>query len=227
MQSLTLFGLSSCSEYIKFHCILKAIVDLYPNSLVLKNNNVIKVNRTFCTISSLHATDISISSYDSLVILLKHHFKNGRIETAPLVLFMSGSASQVGKSSVCLALLATLQNYGYPSNDLAYIKPATQCEKSTLVSEYCQQQGISAIGVGPIVYYPGFTREFLTAEASPEPYLEKVTTALIKLSKNKRIVLVDGVGYPAVGSIVGLSNATIAKAIGARVVSFRPCCLHH
>ena len=40
----------------------------------------------------------------------------------------------------------------------------------------------------------------------------------MNLSVGKRIVIVDGVGYPSVGSICNLSNADIALALKAPVL---------
>ena len=45
--------------------------------------------------------------------------------------------------------------------DLAYIKPATQCEAPQLVTKWCDAMGVANRGLGPVVFYKGFTREFL------------------------------------------------------------------
>jgi dethiobiotin synthetase len=42
--------------------------------------------------------------------------------------------------------------------------------------------------------------------------------AVQSLRVGRRIVVVDGVGYPAVGSICGVSNADIARKLGAPVM---------
>jgi hypothetical protein len=57
-----------------------------------------------------------------------------------------------------------MQDFHYHPRDLAYIKPATQCEASTLVAQYCAHHGIDAVPIGPLVYYKGFTRSFLLGE---------------------------------------------------------------
>ena len=79
----------------------------------------------------------------------------------PILLFISGDRSQVGKSSVCLGLLGALLEKGYAPGELAYIKPATQCESPQLVTKFCDAKGIAQQGVGPVVFYSGFTREYL------------------------------------------------------------------
>jgi hypothetical protein len=130
-------------------------------------------------------------------------------------IFIAGDRSQVGKSSVCLGILGTLLRLNYPASSLAYIKPATQCEQAQLVSEYCKEKGIDACPVGPIVYYRGFTRAYLNNETeSSESLLQKVTLEVDKIAKDKSVVVIDGVGYPAVGSITNTDNAKVARASG-------------
>ena len=58
---------------------------------------------------------------------------------------------------------ALLKTDKYAPSDLAYIKPATQCEAIQLVEEFCKHRGITSC-VPPIVYYKGFTRSFLKGE---------------------------------------------------------------
>lgn len=133
-------------------------------------------------------------------------------------IFVAGDKSQVGKSSICMGLLGALLKSGkYAPSDLAYIKPATQCEAVQLVEEFCKHKGITAcVPVGPIVYYKGFTRSFLkgeTGETSAD-LLQKASEAVDTLAAGKKVVIIDGVGYPAVGSITGTDNASVARASG-------------
>ena len=140
-------------------------------------------------------------------------------EGPPLRLFVSGDRAQVGKSTVCLGLVGALLRSGYAASDVAYIKPATQCEKPQLVTKFCRQQGITCCDVGPILFYKGFTREFLKGETETSmELLEKAKMKVEEGGRGKKIVVVDGVGYPAVGSICGVSNADIANKLEAPVV---------
>ncbi|RLN53872.1 hypothetical protein BBJ28_00008002 [Nothophytophthora sp. Chile5] len=140
-------------------------------------------------------------------------------EGAPLRMFVSGDRAQVGKSTVCLGLVGSLLRSGYAASDIAYIKPATQCEKPQLVAKYCRQQGISCCDVGPILFYKGFTREFLKGSTeSSAQLLARAKAKVDEVGRGKKVVVVDGVGYPAVGSICGVSNASVAKAVQAPVV---------
>jgi dethiobiotin synthetase len=135
-------------------------------------------------------------------------------------LFVSGDRSSVGKSSSCLAILHNLVNvYHYQPQDIAYIKPVTQCEAEQPVSKFCEETGIEHIGIGPVVFYKGFTRAFLANETEDSQTLvQRAVAAVRELKARKKFVLVDGVGYPAVGSICGISNAHVASVLQAPVL---------
>lgn len=141
------------------------------------------------------------------------------------MLFVSGDKSQVGKSSVCLGLVAWLhERGGYAASELAYMKPATQCESEQPVTRYCKDKGIDA-PAGPVTYVSGFTRAFLAGETkSSEEMLDDIREAVGRLrdEPGRRLCVIDGVGYPSVGSIVGMSNAAVANAIGAPVILVCP-----
>lgn len=132
-----------------------------------------------------------------------------------LRIFIAGDRSSVGKSSICLGIMGSLLAKGYLPDTLAYIKPATQSESTQLIQLYCDKHGILCVPIGPLVYYRGFTRAFLAGEAgSTQEWLDHCATAVDRVARGKRIVLVDGVGFPAVGSICGTSNAAVAMACG-------------
>jgi dethiobiotin synthetase len=136
-----------------------------------------------------------------------------------LQLFIAGDRSSVGKSTFSMFFLAALLDMGFPASSLAYIKPVTQCEEEQPVSIFCQANGIACCGVGPIVFYKGFTRAFLSDQtASAAEYLNDAARAVNEISVGKKVVIVDGVGYPSVGSICGLSNADVAKKLDAPVL---------
>eukprot|EP00948_MAST-09A_sp_MAST-9A-sp1_P002414 g2414.t1 len=138
----------------------------------------------------------------------------------PTLLFISGAHSQVGKSTFCVTLLSSLLTAGiFKPTEMAYIKPATQCEATQLVAKFCAEKNIAAEPIGPVVFYKGFTRAFLDGTTdSSKDMLQNCRAAIQNLGKNKKFVLIDGVGYPAVGSIVGVSNAHVAKTVNAPVL---------
>ncbi|CAK8986431.1 unnamed protein product [Durusdinium trenchii] len=135
--------------------------------------------------------------------------------------FVAGAVTHVGKTSVCLGLLAALRNSGLKASELGYIKPATQCEAPDLLSKWCASEGIEHVAGenAPLVFYSGFTRSFLAGEqGTSAEWLQKIQQKVAAMSEGRRVLIIDGVGFPSVGSIVGVDNADVAKAAKAPVL---------
>lgn len=136
-----------------------------------------------------------------------------------LRVLVAGDKSHCGKSTISLGLLASLLELGFKPSEVAYIKPATQCVAPTLTAKYCESMGIAYVHIGPVVFYRGFTRAFLDGEhGTSEDLVRQCVSAVERISQGKRVVVIDGVGYPSVGSIVGCSSADIALACHACVL---------
>jgi len=144
---------------------------------------------------------------------------------------VAGDKSHSGKSTISLGLLSALLEAGFLPSELAYIKPATQCVSSTLTARYCEAKGIKYEHIGPLVFFRGCTRSKLdemdehgdSKGASGVTDVggsltEQCAAAVERISKGKRLVIIDGVGYPSVGSIVGCSSADIAVACRSPVL---------
>eukprot|EP00475_Leptophrys_vorax_P005200 TRINITY_DN13142_c0_g1_i1.p1 TRINITY_DN13142_c0_g1~~TRINITY_DN13142_c0_g1_i1.p1 ORF type:complete len:281 (-),score=97.71 TRINITY_DN13142_c0_g1_i1:16-858(-) len=134
-------------------------------------------------------------------------------------LLIAGDKAGAGKSTICLAILHTLvTNNIFTAADLAYIKPSTQCEDITLVSKYCESMGIAHRGIGPVRYYKGFTYEVIDKKVDSAELLQSAVDACKEIAQGKKFVIVDGVGYPSVGSCCGVSNGHIAAALNIPVL---------
>lgn len=134
-------------------------------------------------------------------------------------LYIAGSISGAGKSSICAALLAKLLRDGYPAETLAYIKPVTQCLEPQMVAGFCQAKAIEAMPIGPVILSKPLLKQCYQEDNSlAKSLLSKAAFAIKKISHEKLYCLVDGVGYPGVGSIAGVSNGEVAKAINASVI---------
>ncbi|CAK8987085.1 unnamed protein product [Durusdinium trenchii] len=71
----------------------------------------------------------------------------------------------------------------------------------------------------PLVFYSGFTRSFLAGEqGTSAEWLQKIQQKVAAMSEGRRVLIIDGVGFPSVGSIVGVDNADVAKAAKAPVL---------
>jgi len=131
---------------------------------------------------------------------------------------VAGDVSGVGKSTVALGLLGVLTKV-YPLEKLGYIKPVTQCQSAQPVVRWCKTTGVSGCGVGPVVFKHGYTYEVIDGkDGTDSARLAKVVSACEKIGEGKEVVVVDGVGFAAVGSVAGVSNAQVANALGAPTV---------
>lgn len=134
-------------------------------------------------------------------------------------LYIMGANSGVGKSTVCLGILAQLLAYGYLPEQLAYIKPITQCVKKQAVAEFCANNRISFIDIGSLVFKKGFTRDFIDGlTPSSNELLTTLLQTILTIGAGKAVVLIDGIGSPSVGSVVGVSNMDIANLLPCRII---------
>jgi len=136
----------------------------------------------------------------------------------PKFICVAGDVSGIGKSTIALGLLGVLAKT-YPLEKLAYIKPATQCVSAQPVVRWCSANDVACIGVGPVVFKHGYTYDVLDGrDGSEADRLSKIVSACHKIGEGKDVVVVDGVGFAAVGSVAGVSNAQVAAALGAPTI---------
>lgn len=130
-----------------------------------------------------------------------------------------GASSGVGKTTLCEGLLSQLMSDGYQPEQLAYIKPVTQCIEKQPITVFCEKVNISHQSIGSLVFTKGFTKHFIDGlTKSSESLLEDVLEEISQLSENKDIVIVDGIGAPNTGCVVGVSNVDIALSLEAPVL---------
>ena len=130
-----------------------------------------------------------------------------------------GSASGVGKTTLCEGLLAQLLLNGYRPNQLAYIKPMTQCTDKQEVTDFCEREQIAHRSIGSLVFKKGFSKDFIDGlTKSSVMLLEDILAEIAQISENKDIVIVDGIGGPSTGSVIGVSNVDIALSLDSPVL---------
>jgi dethiobiotin synthetase len=134
-------------------------------------------------------------------------------------IYVMGSESGVGKSTVCMGMLAQLLESGLAPEKLAYIKPVTQCVVKQTVALFCEQTKIPCLDIGSLVFRKGFSRDFIDGLTKPSYELKAdVMASILGIGKGKEVVIIDGVGDPSVGSVVGVSNVDVALALSCHVV---------
>jgi BioD-like phosphotransacetylase family protein len=71
--------------------------------------------------------------------------------------------------------------------------------------------------MSPIAVEPDFTRKYLES-ANNEVLVRKIQKAFDRVAWEKDFVLCEGSGHAGVGSVFDLSNAQVAKVLGAKVI---------
>ena len=139
-------------------------------------------------------------------------------------IFIAATMQNDGKTTVSLGLLAALKKR-FPR--IGFIKPIGQRylieqgykvdEDSVLIEEVfgirCNIKDMS-----PVAIERGFTERFIEKGGSEEEYARQITEAYEHVANDNDLVIIEGTGHAGVGSVFNLSNASVAKLLGAVVL---------
>lgn len=142
--------------------------------------------------------------------------------TTPRV-FIAATRQNDGKTTTSLGLLAALQKH-YPR--VGYIKPVGQrlveiaeqkIDEDTVLMDQVYKLNCPLVEMSPIPIEPDFTRRYLEA-SNYDTLVRKIQKAFDRVAWEKDFVLCEGSGHAGVGSVFDLSNARVAKLLGAKVI---------
>ena len=142
--------------------------------------------------------------------------------TTPRV-FIAATRQNDGKTTASLGLIAALQQF-FPR--VGYIKPVGQrfveieeqkIDEDTILMDAVYRLNTPLVSMSPIAVEPDFTRKYLLA-ANNEALIKRIQQAFDRVSWEKDFVLCEGSGHAGVGSVFDLSNARVAKLLGAKVI---------
>jgi len=142
--------------------------------------------------------------------------------TTPRV-FIAATRQNEGKTTASLGLIAALQEH-FPR--IGYIKPVGQrfveieeqkIDEDIVLMDAVYQLNCPLVDMSPIAVEPAFTRKYLT-HANNEALVKRIVTAFDRVAWEKDFVLCEGSGHAGVGSVFDLSNAQVAKILGAKVI---------
>lgn len=137
--------------------------------------------------------------------------------------FIAATRQNDGKTTTSLGLLAALQKH-YPR--VGYIKPVGQrfveiaeqkIDEDTVLMDQVYNLNCPLVDMSPIAVEPDFTRRYLEA-ANYDALVRKIHKAFDRVAWEKDFVLCEGSGHAGVGSVFDLSNARVAKILGAKVI---------
>jgi len=146
-------------------------------------------------------------------------------------IFVAATRQHVGKTTTSLALLAGLKKR---YDKLGFLKPVGQqhvevkseslnkmirVDKDVcLVREHFRLDHIDYEHMSPVIIPKGYTKKYVDGEISSQQQMQDVLKSMENISSRSDVVLCEGTGHCAVGSIVGLNNAQVASVIGADMV---------
>ena len=86
----------------------------------------------------------------------------------------------------------------------------------SLMKEQFHLDHIDYTDMSPVIIPSGYTKKYLDGEISFETQQQAIEDSFRKVQDASDIVLVEGTGHCAVGSIVNVNNAKVASMLGAR-----------
>jgi len=138
-------------------------------------------------------------------------------------LFVAATRQNDGKSTVSLGLLQILKK---SFSRLGFMKPVGQHyveregyridEDVALMRDVCQMKE-SLVDMNPVVVGKGFTEEYIL-KGEKDIYIKRIQAAFERISREKDLMLIEGTGHAGVGAVFDLSNASVAKLLGAKVI---------
>jgi BioD-like phosphotransacetylase family protein len=140
-------------------------------------------------------------------------------------LFIAATSQNDGKTSCSIGLLKGL---GRKASSVGFMKPVGQRyvtvgeaqvdEDAVLIQRILGIEG-SLKAMNPVAVPQYFTREYLdNPEAIHPGLIRDIEEAYSDVSAGRDLVVIEGTGHAGVGSVFDLSNAHVARLLGAKVV---------
>jgi dethiobiotin synthetase len=138
-------------------------------------------------------------------------------------IYVAATHQHVGKTTTCLAIISGLKKR-FPTS-IGYLKPVgqqhvpvyseslgkeIQVDKDVLlIREHFKLQHLDYRYMSPVLIPKGYTKDYIDGKISHDMQLQAIVSAVNNISKDNEVILCEGTGHCAVGSIVGASNAKV------------------
>jgi BioD-like phosphotransacetylase family protein len=139
-------------------------------------------------------------------------------------IFVAATGQNSGKTTTSLSLLHLARK---KYDRIGFIKPIGP--KPAMLNGYpvdkdpalmAQVYGLENFleYMSPVVLQPGTTKKVLAGEISTALFEDKILTAVEALERECDFLIVEGAGHSGVGTVLGMSNARIARLVDAPVL---------
>jgi BioD-like phosphotransacetylase family protein len=139
-------------------------------------------------------------------------------------IFVAATGQDAGKTTTCIGLFNLFQSLGFRTG---FIKPVGQSyvdidditvDKDSLLMKVVYDLPDDLQHMSPIIVPSGFTTEYIKNRSKYAHLQDRITEAFALVSQDKDVMIVEGTGHAGVGSVMNLSNATVAKLVGASAI---------
>ena len=138
-------------------------------------------------------------------------------------LFVAATKQNEGKTTLSLGLLAAFNELCPP---VGFMKPVGQRyvevdnvrvdeDVALMRAIYNPECGLG--DMSPVTVARSFTRDYIL-NPDRDALVQRVAEAFKRVSAGKHSVIIEGTGHAGVGSVFDLSNAHVAKLLGAKVI---------
>lgn len=147
-------------------------------------------------------------------------------------LFIAGSSQSAGKTMLALGLLPALRQRW---KSVGFIKPVgphwvevgdERVEEDAQLVKVVFDFPDDVKDMNPVTVEAGLTRKYI-GDPDPEQFKNSINDAFNRIAHEKDVVLIEGTGHAGVGSVLDLSNARVARRLGAPVVLVVPAGIGH
>ena len=137
--------------------------------------------------------------------------------------FVAATRQNDGKTTTSLGLFAAMKKR---LGRIGYIKPVgqrfveiegMQIDEDTMLMENTFHVQVPLADMSPIAIEPDFTRRYIE-HANNDFLVKRLRNSFDRTAWEKDFVIIEGSGHAGVGSVFDLSNARVAKLLGAKVV---------
>ena len=138
-------------------------------------------------------------------------------------IYVAASSQHVGKTTSTLGIVHALRKQGY---NVGYCKPVGQeflelgnlrVDKDALLFSSVMDFELASEVHSPVIIGSGVTSAYLEDDSAFD-FKEDILRASSTLGQKHDLIVYEGTGHPGVGKVVDLSNADVARLLGAKIV---------
>jgi BioD-like phosphotransacetylase family protein len=139
-------------------------------------------------------------------------------------IFVASTGQNTGKTTTSISLLHLARK---KYKRIGFIKPFgpkvinylgqdVDVDAALMANVYDMEHDLQLMS--PVVLHPQTTRKVLDGRIDADDYLQQIEQSVAELEQRCDFLIIEGAGHSGVGSVVGLSNAHVAKRLNAPVL---------